>query len=67
VEDRKKKRVWTKCSYWNAKNRHMNVLKELEYNEPQDLHNYLCADKEVSDTLFKITGPKIKKSSTHMR
>jgi hypothetical protein len=44
-----------------------NLLKELEANEPQDLHNYLRMNTELFQNLLALIRPRTEKKSTFMR
>lgn len=68
LDEKKKKRIWCKNWYKNRnKYSHINLLKELEIEEPGDLYNYLRMNIESFQFLLQLIEPKITKQNTKMR
>jgi hypothetical protein len=68
-EKRKKsKRKWSKRWLPERKNYAVvNLLKELQTNEPQDFQNYLRMNNELFQNLLTLIQPTIEKKNTFMR
>lgn len=67
-DEKKKKRIWCKEWYKNRnKYSHINLIKELEIDEPGDLYNYLRMDQESFEFLLQLIAPKITRQNTKMR
>jgi hypothetical protein len=52
---------------WEKKYPVANLLKELETNEPQDLHNYLRMNNELFQNLLTLKRQRTEKKNTFMR
>ena len=67
-EEKRRKRVWSKRWYLERRNySHMNLIRELETNEPSDLYNFFRVDSESFETLLQYVQPMIERKNTHMR
>ena len=66
--DEKPRRKWSKD--WFLKRReygHVNLLRELRANEPDDFRNFLRMDAPSFDELLGLVAPLIRKEDTVMR
>ena len=64
----KRKRLWVK-SWLQQKDRfsHMQLIKHLKDNNPEDFRNYLRMNDAAFDALLDVVEAYIRKHDTHMR
>jgi len=64
---RKKRSKWVKDWKLNRNFSDIQLLRELEENNPDDYRNYLRMDSQDFKLLLELIGPKIEKQNTVMR